>query len=1072
MTQTTSSRAISNMPPPPPPPPRRRQSQQSQQKEYQYSQKPLGPPPRSPSTRLAPAATAASSSQTRQSHTPSQKYTPPHHTRHRHPTSTLSQPRPHSRPTSDPPENPRQKKLKVLEIECHYITLALGRLREHSEEWHFLHSKLVKAETELYLLEAELKREGLNVRKVHIPGASSISPFRSSVNSHRSHASEVSRGSVDGTSAMFSPRANQGHDGRGAVSNSVKIGETYEIRYNDEHSVSCCSSSAADRSLTIENLLQRSEESNFVYTDHDDDGSCSSDSSSSSRSRSRSSHDTSSNSSSSSNSCSSSGSSTNSGNSFFSTSFIDPGDLEDVPIGEISKNTAIADAKRSPNTTSPNSDNSNESMPDFDVNGVDDTTDRAFTTSPSFIALLEENDILQHPDEVSLQEILNASANSLMKDNQQHDFFVRALGLPDSFDKKKHVRLDSMPNYKPIPKQKSKSKIFPSSSSTAIVVANATANDASDVSKALTKTIASPTKWFSFYETKRSTSSTHRPSDPSLVDNKSNNNNNDHNENEEFYETDVEAYLSDLQAQKVRRMRNRILLSVFAVLMAGAVVSLTYGFTKTSGGNDSTNDSDNGNGFYGNPMTPNRPPQGPSYQTTASSPPDFNSTSPSSVASRNSVDPNSNSCADFSVQLILDQFGNETRWELWHIINQDGNDNDNEAAAMANQQIRRLLRHDDSHLVGRNNMNDTISSTTIKSSLFLRRTAEAPTSTPSSFSASETIVLSGGPYTFREMSDRGATSDQYQMIQADTCLEMGDYKFVIYDAVGDGICCYYGHGKYALHFSNGREIRPLSSGSFLGQRQETLFQVTSDDLDAVVSERTRPQDAATGIAEGDESEAPQENESTISLSSFATASGADLTLGLNKAYGILFNLKLNPDVSSLSIAGMDLYLDTTSDVHYEVWVKPGLWQTVDDEANPNYMKGFYPVSHGTIQGKGLCTPTSTTTCDFTTIPIRDFQTVVMLAANIKRLAVYVTLESDDLIVKDYHGDGSEEEDLFDDGEDEAMDHSLVLASNPAFRVFYGASVLTYPLQGADPETDIRYNKGFLGRIWYRDIANV
>ncbi len=33
-----------------------------------------------------------------------------------------------------------------------------------------------------------------------------------------------------------------------------------------------------------------------------------------------------------------------------------------------------------------------------------------------------------------------------------------------------------------------------------------------------------------------------------------------------------------------------------------------------------------------------------------------------------------------------------------------------------------------------------------------------------------------------------------------------------------------------------------------------MFQVTSDDLDAVVSERTRPQDAATGIAEGDESE--------------------------------------------------------------------------------------------------------------------------------------------------------------------------------------------------------------------------
>jgi len=916
----------------------------------------------------------------------------------------------------------------------------------------------------------------LDVGQVQVPGASSSSSFRSSSTSQR-RASGISRGSVDGTSATFSPRANGARDDRSAASNRVKIGETYEIRYNDEHSVSCCSSSAADRSLTIENLLQRSEESNFVYTDHDDDDSCSSNSScsrsssSNSRSRSRSSHDTSSDSSSSSNSCTSSGSSSNSANSFYSTSFIDSGDLEDVPIGEHIKSTAIYNAKRSPTAISPNSDNSNESMPDFDVNGDDDPADKAFTTSPSFIALLEENEILQHPDEVSLQEILDASSNSLTRESQQHDFYIRALGLPDSFDKKKHVRLDSMPNYKPIQNQRSKSKIFPTSSSTAIVVANATAKDPSTSSKALTTTTSKPTKRFSFYETKRSTSSTHRPSDPSIVDN--NNNNHTKNENEPFYETDLDAYLSDLHAQKVRRMRNRILLSVFAVLMAGAVVSLAYTFTKKSGGDDPNNGSESSNGYYGNPMAPHRPPQGPSYQTAASSPPDFNSTSPSSVASRNSADPNSDSCAAFSVQLILDQFGNETRWELWHLDGLGGDGDDVEEMLVSDQQSRRFLRHDYSQFNRRNHRDVLISSTTTMK-LSRRRTT---TSTSSSTATSGTIVLSGGPYTFREMSDRGATSDQYQMIQADTCLERGDYQFVVYDTVGDGICCYYGHGKYALHFTNGREIRPLSSGSFLGQRQETIFQVRSDDLDTVMSERTRPQDATSNVdgdgqKDADEPESPQESESTISLSSFATASGVDLTLGLNKAYGILFNLKLNPDVSSLSIAGMDLYLDTTSHVHYEVWAKPGLWQTVDDEANPNYMKDFYPVSHGTIQGKGLCTPTSTKTCDFATIPIRDFQKVAMLAANIKRLAVYVTLDSDDLIVKDHPGDGSEEGDLFNDGEDEAMDHSLVQASNPAFRVFYGASVLTYPLQVADPATDFRYNKGFLGRIWYRDSAIV
>lgn len=57
-----------------------------------------------------------------------------------------------------------------------------------------------------------------------------------------------------------------------------------------------------------------------------------------------------------------------------------------------------------------------------------------------------------------------------------------------------------------------------------------------------------------------------------------------------------------------------------------------------------------------------------------------------------------------------------------------------------------------------------------------------------------TTVLEGGPYMYRKEFDHEATGSHYQMVHAETCLSVGAYSFVLYDAKGDGICCSYGRG--------------------------------------------------------------------------------------------------------------------------------------------------------------------------------------------------------------------------------------------------------------------------------------
>ena len=170
------------------------------------------------------------------------------------------------------------------------------------------------------------------------------------------------------------------------------------------------------------------------------------------------------------------------------------------------------------------------------------------------------------------------------------------------------------------------------------------------------------------------------------------------------------------------------------------------------------------------------------------------------------------------------------------------------------------------------------------------------------------------------------------------------------------------------------------------------------------------------------------------------------TTGRGKSYGILFDVETSPSASSLVIAGMDLYLDTYIDTHYEIWTKSGSWQDVN-VANPDYFAGFRQVSHGKITGKGAS--------DFTKIALRDFEDVEIQVG--QRQAFWVTLSDNKLVFKSYEEEGISRHEM----------GSVVQAGKDEFKVFYGAAVRAYPLELADPVTDFWNNAGFLGRLWYK-----
>jgi hypothetical protein len=157
-----------------------------------------------------------------------------------------------------------------------------------------------------------------------------------------------------------------------------------------------------------------------------------------------------------------------------------------------------------------------------------------------------------------------------------------------------------------------------------------------------------------------------------------------------------------------------------------------------------------------------------------------------------------------------------------------------------------------------------------------------------------TDVFSGGPYSYRS---KEFADSQSGAIVAKTCLPVGDYKFIISDVRGDGICCDYGRGEYSINLSKGRVIHRLSSMPFSSEREATSFLVTEDDIDVYpVTSTTISLPPTTPSMTS-----PSPNDSDSSTDDvFGTSSASDVQNTLDASNNVdIITVDTNTNVSTL-----------------------------------------------------------------------------------------------------------------------------------------------------------------------------
>ena len=176
-----------------------------------------------------------------------------------------------------------------------------------------------------------------------------------------------------------------------------------------------------------------------------------------------------------------------------------------------------------------------------------------------------------------------------------------------------------------------------------------------------------------------------------------------------------------------------------------------------------------------------------------------------------------------------------------------------------------------------------------------------------------------------------------------------------------------------------------------------------------------------------------------------TASWSEILKDVSKSYGVIFDIQTNRNISSLVIVGMELLVYAPSYIHYEVWTMPGSWRELDASESASFSSLFLPVANGIMLGRGVCED-----CGFSSIPLKEFQDVVIQGANTMQ-SFWITLSSDDLVFKKH--DKTE----------------TVQSSCDSFTVHVGSAVLVYPLESVDPMLKLSDNRGFLGAIQYESV---
>ncbi|KAL7480617.1 hypothetical protein ACHAW6_006295, partial [Cyclotella cf. meneghiniana] len=416
-------------------------------------------------------------------------------------------------------------------------------------------------------------------------------------------------------------------------------------------------------------------------------------------------------------------------------------------------------------------------------------------------------------------------------------------------------------------------------------------------------------------------------------------------------------------------------------------------------------------------------------------------------------------CANFTIEVITDRYGNETHWVLSYLPDGDNKEvvaQDPQSTEEKEDNVdyeRSISRA--SSLKGKRNrlrQHNTQWQRKLKNKDNQQQQQQQQDSpwnhSQPSQSSQELLVGYGGPYMYHNMA-QSSTNPITNSHNATYCLAKGSYKFDIYDANGDGFCCRYGNGSYSLYFVGGRVVQ---SSSFEDEPVEsTEFEVTDDDIPAIMlSSSGSPSILFTPpLSLYPPSMAPYHTSSS-SVKRMATASWSEMLTDVSKSYGLVFDIQTNRNISSLVIVGMEMLVYAPNYIQYEVWTMPGSWRDIETSESAAFYSLFLPVANGTMLGRGVCED-----CGFSSIPLEEFQDVVILGADTLQ-SFWVTLSSDDLVFKKH--DNTE----------------IVQSSCDSFTVNVGSAVLVYPLESVDPTQDLSDNRGFLGAIQYesvfRDIA--
>lgn len=163
----------------------------------------------------------------------------------------------------------------------------------------------------------------------------------------------------------------------------------------------------------------------------------------------------------------------------------------------------------------------------------------------------------------------------------------------------------------------------------------------------------------------------------------------------------------------------------------------------------------------------------------------------------------------------------------------------------------------------------------------------------------------------------------------------------------------------------------------------------------------------------------------------------ELSTNISKSYGFIFDIKSHHNISSLMILGMDLLVNSTDNVDYEMWSMSGSWQDINTNETA-FRSGFDKVANGTLLGQGVCD-----NCGLTSIPMEEFQSIFIRGPDAVH-SLWIMLSSDSLVFRD----------------------NSVDSSCDSFEVNSGSAVFVDSVENVNVG-DLSASKGFLGVIYYQ-----